>query len=206
MPEEAGRVGITEFIDQIHGSPNEYASLLYLAANLQQHWKGVKSTGPESAAHAQIVNLLRTRIAQLSHTSDRRMRQAAANANQISQALRKKGTSDDAARRFDPVLQLLQKQIEHSRQSAQIGMETVRSLDSLIASPPEAKKAAGEKPTAEKRGASAKKASTAKKAAGAKKVAKVASKSAGTSRKAAPRKRGTQAKSTGGESKAATGE
>ena len=204
MPEEAGRVGITEFINQVHGSPNEYASLLYLAARLQQHWAGGKSVGPESAAHGQIINLLKTRIAQLSHASERKMRQAAVSASQISKALEKKETSQDAARRFDPVLQLLQKQIEHSRQSAQVGMETVKKLDALMPAPAATKKVAAE--TAAEKRASTKKASGAKKAASAKKAAKVASKGAGTSRKAASRKRGAQAKSTGGESKAATGE
>ena len=196
MPEEPGRVGIAEFIDQIHGSPNEYASLLYLAATLQQHWTGARSEGPESAAHTQIVNRLKTRIAQLSHASERKMRQAAVNASQISKALEKKDATEDAARRFDPVMQLLQKQIEHSRQSVQVGMETVRKLDALMAAGPSAaRKAAGEK------GAAAE-----KRASGARKASKAATKSAGTSRKTASRKRGTQAKSTGGESKTATGE
>jgi hypothetical protein len=198
MPQEAGTIGITEFINQVQGSPNEYSSLLYLAATLQQRWAGVKSTGPESAAQAQIINLLKTRIAQLSHTSDRKMRQAAVNASQISKALEKKGTSADAARRFDPVLQLLQKQIEHSRQSVQVGIEAVKKLDALMPRP------AGEGVAAEKKTAATKKAG-AKKAAGGKKAVKVVTKGAGTTRKAAARKRGTQTKSAAGESKPATG-
>jgi hypothetical protein len=203
MPEETGSIGITEFINEVHGSPNEYASLLYLAAALQQRWGSARSTGPESAAHAQIVNLLKTRIAQLSHSSERKMRQAAVNASQISKALQKEGTSEDAARRFDPVLQLLQKQIEHSRQSVQVGMETVRKLDALVPAP-ETRRPGAERPGAEKRAAGAKKAASAKKAPAAKKAAKVASK--GTSRKVAARKRGSQSKSASGESKPAAGE
>jgi hypothetical protein len=135
MPQDAS-TDAASFIRQIRGTSGEFASLLYLAAALRDRGKGSKPAGPLPEEHLQTINLLRTRIAELSRFSEKKMYRAAVKLNQIASALEGQEPAANVAQRLEPIRQLLQEQINHSRRSVQVGMQAVNDLDGLTGAAP----------------------------------------------------------------------
>jgi hypothetical protein len=164
MPQEATTAAA--FIDQVRGTTSEFGSLVYLAAALTNRAKDTKSAAPPSEDQRLTINRLRTRIAELSRYSEKKMQQAAVNLSQISKALEGAKANTELANRFEPVRKLLQEQIDHSRGTLQVGLRTVSDLDGLIGKP-----AAASAAKAPRKGPPAKKAA-APRTTGAKKAAR----------------------------------
>jgi hypothetical protein len=133
MPQEATTAA--SFIDQVRGTTSEFASLVYLAAALTNRVKDTKSAAAPSEDQRQTINRLRTRIAELSRYSEKKMQRAAVSLSQISKALEGAKANTELANRFAPVRKVLQEQIDHSRGTLQVGLRTVSDLDGLIGKP-----------------------------------------------------------------------
>jgi len=188
MPQDAS-TDAASFIRQIRGTSGEFASLLYLAAALRDQGKSSKPAGPLPEAQVQTINLLRTRIAELSRFSEKKMYRAAVKLNQIASALEGQQPAADVAQRLEPIRQLLQEQINHSRRSVQVGMQAVNDLDGLTGAPAKSVAKSAPKTPPKKTARKARRAAKASKPVAVKKP-----------QKTAPRKRATgTAKTTAAE-------
>lgn len=132
MFEHTGGSRLEMFVHQVRGSKGELGLLLRLVGEVRQR-RGAR--GQEALlppAQRGGVAMLKARIAELSRSSEKTMRDAAMNVGRIGKALQEQKASAETARQFGPILALLQKRIAHSMQKVRAAKTAVHGLDSML--------------------------------------------------------------------------